>query len=106
MNEVAGHISVEVAYAEPEKQRIVPVVVPEGTTAIEAVHLSGICNEFDSLAGRDSFDLGIFSRKCDADQRLEQGDRVEIYRPLTIDPKEARRLKAEVAARRKAERKA
>jgi len=84
-------IQVEVAYARPDKQEIVPVTVPEGTTALEAVKLSGIADIFPEV-DPDSTDMGIFGKviKDPAAHELREGDRVEIYRPLKIDPKQAR----------------
>ncbi len=101
MNRQEAMIEVEVAYAEHDKQLIKSVEVPVGTTAIEAVHLSGIREDFPHIPGDDQIEIGIFSKKCETGDVLQAGDRVEIYRPLQIDPKEARRLKAEVAERRK-----
>lgn len=82
---------VEVAYARPDKQRIVPVTVPEGTTALEAVKLSGIVGDFPEI-DPDAIDMGIFGKviKKPAEHQLRAGDRVELYRPLKIDPKQAR----------------
>ena len=84
-------IQVEVAYARPDKQEIVPVTVPEGTTALEAVKLSGITDIFPEV-DPDSNDMGIFGKviKDPAAHELRDGDRVELYRPLKIDPKQAR----------------
>ncbi len=95
-------INVEVAFAQPEKQLIKQLQVEEGTTAIQAVEQSDIYAEFDDIPVLDEMELGILSKKCQHSDLLAEGDRVEIYRPLIIDPKEARRLKAEVAARKKA----
>ena len=99
---MSGQITVEVAYAEPRRQLIVPLQVAPGTTAAQAVRQSGICREFPALEEEARWELGIFSKQCPPDTVLRPGDRVEIYRPLLIDPKEARRLKAEVAQRRQA----
>ena len=89
-------ISVEVAYATPERQLIVPLQVPVGTTAMEAVKLSNIAAEFAQI-DIDKDPMGIFSKPLDGKGRPEPseyelcaGDRVEIYRPLLIDPKAAR----------------
>ncbi|MBD3641984.1 MAG: RnfH family protein [Marinobacter sp.] len=84
-------IRVEVAYARPDKQEIVPVNVPEGTTALEVVKLSGITDIFPEV-DPDSNDMGIFGKviKDPAAHELRDGDRVELYRPLKIDPKQAR----------------
>ncbi|PCM44575.1 RnfH family protein [Marinobacter sp. ANT_B65] len=82
---------VEVAYARPDKQEIIPVQVPDGTTAVEAVKLSGIAEIFPEIDA-DSIDMGIFGKviKKPAEHELRDGDRVELYRPLQIDPKQAR----------------
>ncbi len=86
-------MSVEVAYALPERQRIVSVQVAPGTTAREAVGLSGIAGEF---AGLDSANcpLGIFGKQVDGGRILQPGDRVEIYRPLLNEPRATRRALA------------
>lgn len=83
-------IHVEVAYARPERQLVIAVEVPRGTTAIEAVRLSGIEQEFPEIAP-GSQRLGVFGKLCKNDRPLNPGDRVEIYRPLVVDPREARR---------------
>jgi len=84
-------IRVEVVYARPDKQEIVSLTVPEGTTALEAVKLSGITDIFPEV-DPDSNDMGIFGKmiKDPAAHELREGDRVELYRPLEIDPKQAR----------------
>lgn len=83
-------IEVEVAYALPERQLILKAEVPAGTTAIEAVRLSGIEQQFPEIdLGRQR--LGVFGKLCKADRVLHPGDRVEIYRPLLVDPRTARR---------------
>jgi putative ubiquitin-RnfH superfamily antitoxin RatB of RatAB toxin-antitoxin module len=79
-----------VAYATPERQCILKVDVPEGTTAAEAVRLSGIEEQFPEIElGKNR--IGIFGKLCKADRVLRSGDRVEIYRPLLVDPRVARR---------------
>ena len=86
-------IEIEVAYAEPGCQVIVPLRVPAGTSAGEAVRLSGLMDRFPAIdPGRDS--LGVFGVRVPPTAPLVEGDRVEIYRPLEMDPKEARRLRA------------
>ncbi len=86
-------IRVEVAYAEPGQQALIAIQVPPGTTVAEAIERSGIREQFPALE-IDPQGVGIFSRKVSLDQVLHTGDRVEIYRPLLIDPKEARRKRA------------
>ncbi|BBI48023.1 UPF0125 protein [Vreelandella olivaria] len=90
----AEALTVEVAFALPSKQRIVALRVPEGTTARQAVALADLPALFPDLPS-DTFaqaPLGIFGkviREPDT-HPLRDGDRVEVYRPLAIDPKAAR----------------
>lgn len=81
---------VEVVYATPGRQRVVRVPLVDGLTASEAVEVSRLAHEFPEIAGRP-LALGIFGRPCPAHQRLRADDRVEIYRSLDTDPREARR---------------
>lgn len=81
---------VEVAYALPGRQDVVRVELAEGMTALGAVEASGLTEVHPDLAGR-SLDLGIFGQSVSADRLLKAGDRVEIYRALKADPREARR---------------
>ena len=90
------HIQVEVAYATPEHQLIIAVKVPEGCTALEAVEQSGVTERFDTINIYQD-PMGIFSQPLNgkvlpepSDYILQAGDRIEIYRPLLIDPKQAR----------------
>jgi len=87
-------IPVEVAYATPEKQVIKALEVQVGTCLSEAIEAAGIAVEFPGLEW-GAKNVGVFSQAKPLDYILEAHDRVEIYRPLIIDPKEARRLKAE-----------
>lgn len=82
---------VEVAYARPDKQQILEVIVPEGTSALEAVRISGITGVFPEVEP-DSISMGVFGKviKDPGSHTLQEGDRVELYRPLKIDPKQAR----------------
>ena len=86
-------INIEVAYAAPDKQVLLGLSVPAGTTVAEGIEQSAIQNEFPELK-MDIKVVGIFSRKVPLDQVLMEGDRIEIYRPLIADPKEARRQRA------------
>jgi len=98
---MTDRIKVEVAYALPHKQHIVAVDVPLGTTAIEALKVSNISQYFDDFEVNESLALGIFSKAIPQKHPLSPGDRVEIYRPLKVDPKEVRKARA---AKAKAER--
>ncbi|UTW46537.1 RnfH family protein [bacterium SCSIO 12696] len=94
-------ITVEVAYALPERQKIIEFQVEQGTTAVEAVRASGILELFPDI-DVDTAKMGVFGQalgtkglKPAVEYELQPRDRVEIYRPLTADPKEVRRRRAE-----------
>ena len=86
-------IDVEVAYANPEQQVIVALEMQEGVTVEQAIQASGLLNRFPEIDAPD-LKVGIFGSVCKLDQPLRQADRVEIYRSLIHDPKEARRQRA------------
>lgn len=94
-----AQIKVEVAYATPEKQRIIALDVEEGCTVYQAAEQSGICDEFPEIVLADA-KMGIFGKavRSPQDEVLREMDRVEIYRPLIIDPKAARANRAAKAA--------
>ncbi|MCB1854029.1 MAG: RnfH family protein [Halieaceae bacterium] len=98
-------IAVEVAYALPEKQAILSLQVPAGTSALEAARQSGISAQFDGI-DLENAKLGIFGKVIAPTQVLQDGDRVEIYRPLIADPKEVRKARAARVKERKASRQA
>ena len=77
-------------YALPDRQRVVFVALAAGMTALDAVTASGLLEEFPELAGR-RLDLGVFGQVVPPSRVLVDGERVEIYRPLRIDPRETRR---------------
>ena len=86
-------IRVEVAYATPAEQVILEVIEPPPLTVEAAIRHSGILEKFPEIdLGQNKF--GIFGKAAKADALLREGDRVEIYRPLIADPKEARRKRA------------
>lgn len=89
-------IRVEVAYARPERQLILAVELAPGATVEQAINASGILTQYPDI------DLGIaktgvFGKARPLSAVITDGERVEIYRPLIADPKEARRKKAEAA---------
>ncbi|WP_340611376.1 RnfH family protein [Xenorhabdus bharatensis] len=91
-----SEINIEVIYALPERQYLRNVKLPQGATVEQAIMASGL------LELRGDIDLtknkiGIYSRPAKLADILEEGDRVEIYRPLIADPKEMRRKRAERA---------
>ncbi len=86
-------IKIEVAYAKPDVQVLIPLTVEEGTTARQAIELSGVLSRFPEI-DLAKCKLGIFSKLTKADTVLRDKDRVEIYRPLIADPKEVRKQRA------------
>ena len=86
-------IDIEVAYAKPDRQVIVRLRVAAGVSVREAVRQSGLLQRFPGIDLRNDA-IGLFGNPVSPGARLAQGDRVEIYRPLQVDPKEARRLRA------------
>ena len=93
-------IPVEVAYGTPEKQSLIALTVPVGTTALEAVKQSGITEQFPAIDIQKD-PMGIFSNLLNGkdwplphEYVLRAKDRVEIYRPLLIHPKQARLARA------------
>ena len=97
-------IAVEVVYALADKQKLLQITVPAGTTVREAALRSGMDAHFPGL-DLAAAPLGIFGKAVPKpDERvLEEGERVEIYRPLIADPKEVRKQRAARAAKNKAE---
>ena len=87
-------ILVEVAFASPGKQLIIPIYVKAGTTVKEAIIQSGIQKEYPEI-DLELNPVGIFGKHATFEQELREKDRVEIYRPLIADPKEIRRQRAE-----------
>ena len=93
-----GLINVEVVYALPDRQKLIPLRVAEGTSMYDAVLQSGIAGFFPGL-DIERASMGIFS-KVEANPKgrvLAEGERVEIYRPLIIDPKDNRKARARQA---------
>ncbi len=88
-------IRVEVAYARPDTQRLIAVRLPEASTVLDAIRESGITSVFPEI-DLEAQSVGIFSQVIAEPglHRLRDGDRVEIYRRLEIDPKEARAKRA------------
>jgi putative ubiquitin-RnfH superfamily antitoxin RatB of RatAB toxin-antitoxin module len=91
---VSKLIDIEVAYALPWNQVLRHLKVPFGTSAEQAVQFSGICKVFPEIDLMHN-SLGIFGKLVKPETILRDHDRVEINRPLTVDPKEKRRKRAE-----------
>jgi putative ubiquitin-RnfH superfamily antitoxin RatB of RatAB toxin-antitoxin module len=90
----AGTIRVEVVYAgSAGQQRVVVLELPVGASVETALRASGIVRDFPELDAAN-LKLGIYGERVTASTRLQDHDRVEIYRPLRADPKEVRRQRA------------
>jgi len=90
---MAESIHVEVVYAMPERQDVIGISLPAGSTVGQAIEASGL------LAKHPEIDLtknklGIYAKLAKIDTALRDRDRVEIYRPLIADPKEVRKQRA------------
>ena len=91
--EMAEMLRVEVCYALPDKQLLVPLVLAEGTTLQRALEASGLLEKHPEIDLRKN-KFGIFAKLSRLDTVLRDRDRVEIYRPLIADPKEVRKQRA------------
>lgn len=97
-------IAVEVVCALSDRQRLVRLEVPAGTTLRQAVLMAGLADAFPGV-DLAAAPLGIFGKAVVDPQarQVEAGDRVEVYRPLLVDPKEVRKARAARAARARSE---
>ena len=77
----------------PERQELVALEVPAGSTVADAITCSGLPEIFEDFE-LDLTKVGVFGQITGPEQVLRNGDRVEIYRPLIADPKEVRRQRA------------
>lgn len=89
----AKQLLIEVAYATPEKQLILEVWVEENSTVEEAIHASGMLDEFPEI-DLAATKVGIFSKMTKLNATLRHKDRIEIYRKLIADPKAVRKKRA------------
>jgi putative ubiquitin-RnfH superfamily antitoxin RatB of RatAB toxin-antitoxin module len=83
-------ISIEVVFAAPDRQKLVTINMAAGASVAHSIAASGLATEFPDYRF-ENLEFGIWGRMVSADHPLLPGDRVEIYRPLAIDPREARR---------------
>lgn len=88
-----SELQVEVAYAAPSRQAVKALRLPAGSCVEDAIRASGLLTEFPEIdLARQR--VGIFGELAELATLLTDGDRVEIYRGLVADPKEARRRRA------------
>jgi uncharacterized protein len=93
-------VIITVVYAGPVRQIVLTVDVDAGVTVEAAIIASGVLALEPGLH-LQTLSVGIWNRTAKLEQRVREGDRIEIYRPLQVDPKEARRLRADIRRRRR-----
>lgn len=87
-------LRVSVAFAYPDRQVLLSTDLTEGATLRDAIERSGIREKVPEI-DLDTMRVGVFGKLRDLDDTVRSGDRVEIYRALKADPKEARRARAQ-----------
>lgn len=92
MAESAAAIVVEIVYALPDRQIVQSMEVTPGTTLQQALDASGLLQRFPEIS-QNGLDAGIYGKRADCSTVLRAFDRIEIYRPLIADPKQARRAR-------------
>ena len=86
-------INIELVYALPDQQRLYLELIDSELTVEQAINQSSILSDYPEI-DLASAKVGIFSKVCKLSDKLHDGDRIEIYRPLVADPKEARKKRA------------
>ena len=89
-----SEFEVEIVFALPDKQSLQSIPVASGETVADVVAKSGLREDFPEIE-IDSLAVGIWGREADRTQLVKEGDRIEVYRPLEMDPREARRQLAQ-----------
>jgi putative ubiquitin-RnfH superfamily antitoxin RatB of RatAB toxin-antitoxin module len=92
-------VIVTVVYALPERQHVLQTVVAPGATVGQAIRASGLL-ELEPTLREAELRAGVWNHRVTLDATVREGERIEVYRPLTVDPKEARRIRADVRRRR------
>lgn len=98
---VGTDVTVMVVHGAPDRLYELPVTLPHGATLLDAVVASGLLAQVPTLSVQH-LDLGVFNQPRPAHTPARSGDRIEVYRPLMVDPKEARRVRVAVRRRRRA----
>lgn len=93
-------MKVECIYASESAQYFIGLTVPEDSTIETVIRASGVLEHFPELA-LEKLNVGVFGSKKSLAHFVSEGDRIEIYRPLTLNPMEARRRRAPAPKRRK-----
>jgi putative ubiquitin-RnfH superfamily antitoxin RatB of RatAB toxin-antitoxin module len=92
-------MKIEVVYASKIKQHLQEIELPENSSIQEAIEASSLLEEFPEINLNETT-VGIFGKKCSLSSFVRAGDRIEIYRPLTIHPMQKRRRLAEIQKKR------
>jgi uncharacterized protein len=95
---VNERLRIEIAYARPQRAIVKEYRLAPGACVADALQLAALDPDFSGVDLANSA-FGIFGKAARAEQALEEGDRIEIYRPLSADPKAARRARARQARR-------
>lgn len=98
--EAKRSLRVEVVYALPAEQVLIALEVDDGTTIGQVIERSGIASRFPEI-GAAPAQVGAFGKRTRLDAPVRDGDRIEIYRLLTADPKEVRRVRARLSEGKK-----
>jgi putative ubiquitin-RnfH superfamily antitoxin RatB of RatAB toxin-antitoxin module len=93
-------LRVEIAYAEPQRAIVKALRLAPGSQVSEALRMASLDPDFAGVDLANAV-VGIFGRLTRTDYTLQEGDRIEIYRPLTADPKAARRARAQESRRKR-----
>ena len=93
-------MKVTVVYIGTDVERLIETEVEEGATVEAAIGASGLMLHEPALANCE-LNVGIWNRVVSLRHLVSDGDRIEVYRPLVVDPKQARRLRAELGRRRR-----
>lgn len=91
---MAESLSIEIAYALPQRQELVHLQLPDGSTVQQAIDASGLLQKYSEIDLKKN-KVGVFGKLTKLDAPLRDRDRVEIYRPLIADPKEIRKKRAD-----------
>lgn len=84
-----SYLQIEVVFTDNRQEKLIQVLVPVNTTISAAIKLSGILLDFPNI-DLNKNKVGIFGKLCNLDTKVSEGDRIEIYQPLVIDPKKIR----------------
>ena len=87
------YLKISVAYVGTDGQALRALEVRTGTSVREAIEQCGVLDQFPEI-DLESNKVGVFGKLAKPDQAVEEGDRIEIYRPLIADPKTARKRRA------------